>query len=227
VTHSDAARLARCPLFLGIPPEKISSILVSAYCRIENYHRGERILAQGNRYTELYVLLEGKANARIYEYSGRTVLVETLEAPAPAASGILFSTDPHLPVTLEADTDVRTAVISRPGLTRLFQADPEVLDRLLCDMGDKLIFLAEKVRLAELAGIRQRFADYILRLRSRYHSNDLLLPFSREKMAEMFGAARPSLSREISRMCDEGLITANGRAVSIRRPEALEKLLEL
>jgi CRP/FNR family transcriptional regulator, dissimilatory nitrate respiration regulator len=227
VNVRDAEALTQNPLFTGISVRRIMAELPPAYCRVEEFSPGERIFSQGQRCTELRVLLSGKANARIYEYSGKTVLVETLEAPAAAALGVIFSSDPYYPVTLEADTPVRAAVIARAGLNRLFQAEPEILDRVLCIVGDTILFLAEKVRLAELAGIRQRVADYILRLRNRFGSDDLLLPYSREKMAEMFGVARPSLSREISRMCEAGLISVNGRALIIHDPEALKSLLEL
>lgn len=225
--EDDCTLLLNCPLFHGLSAERLNSLLFPQYCRIVFYPAGERILTQGTEYKDLCVLLEGRAAARFYEYSGKTVLVETLEAPTPAAAAILFSSDPYLPVTLEADTDVKAAIITRAGLTRVFQSEPQVLNRYLREMGDKVIFLAEKVRLAELAGIRQRFADYILRLRNRFHSNELILPLSREKLAEMFGSARPSVSREISRMCDEGLISVSGKAVTILQPEKLRNLLEL
>ncbi|MBL7006653.1 MAG: Crp/Fnr family transcriptional regulator [Spirochaetia bacterium] len=223
----DCNLLVHCPLFQGLSIDRLNSLLSPRFCRTVFYLAGERILTQGTKYDELYVLLEGKAAARFYEYSGKTVLVETLEAPAPAAAAILFSSDPYLPVTLEADSDVKVAIITRAGITRIFQAEPQVLERYLRETGDKVSFLAEKVRLAELAGIRQRFADYILRLRSRFHTNDLILTLSREKLAEMFGSARPSVSREISRMCDEGLISVSGKAVTILQPEKLKNLLEL
>jgi len=223
----DCELLISCPLFHGLSVNRLNNLLFPNYCRIISYPAGERILTQGTKYEDLCILLEGKAAARFYEYSGKTVLVETLEAPAPAAAAILFSSDPYLPVTLEADSDVKAAIITRAGLTRVFKEEPQVFERYLREMGDKVSFLAEKVRLAELAGIRQRFADYILRLRSRFHTNDLVLPLSREKLAEMFGSARPSVSREISRMCDEGLISVSGKAVTILQPEKLQNLLEL
>ena len=223
----DCGLLQHCPLFQGLSVDRLRSLLFPQYCRIVSYSAGERILTQGAEYRDLRVLIEGKAAARFYEYSGKTVLVETLEAPSPAAAAILFSSDPYLPVTLEADTDVRAAIITRTGLSRVFQAEQQVLERYLREMGDKVSFLAEKVRLAELAGIRQRFADYILRLRNRFHTDELILPLSREKLAEMFGSARPSVSREISRMCDEGLISVSGKAVTILQPEKLKNLLEL
>jgi len=194
---------------------------------VQSYASGARILSQGEKYTALIILLAGRATARFYEYSGRTVLVETLEAPAPVASAVLFSSDPHLPVTLEAESDVRAAVIDKRGVELLFSIESQVMTRFLGEMGDKVQFLAEKVRMAELAGIRQRLADYLLRLYSRNQSLSFLFPLSREKMAEMFGVARPSVSREMSRMCDEGIISVSGRAVTILDTEELENLLEL
>lgn len=185
------------------------------------------MITQGTRYDHLVVLLEGKASARFYEFSGKTMLVENLEAPSPIAGAILFSSDAYLPVTLEAVTHVRTAVISREGLTRIFQAESSVLQRYLQDMGDKVTFLAEKVRLAGLAGLRQKIADYLLRLRSRHHAEIVTIPFSRERLAEMFSVARPSLSRELSKMDEEGIISVEGKTIRIRDADSLESLLEL
>lgn len=227
MNHEQIQMIKCCPIFREVGEAILTNVLTASRCRIRTYVKGERILVQGSRYHELAVMMRGKAYARIYEYSGKTILVETLEAPQPAAAAILFSSDPVMPVTLEAETEVTIAHISRSAVTAIFQVSPKAVEHYLQDMGDKVSFLAEKVRLAEFAGIRQRVADYLLRLRTRHQNDSIILPLSREKLAEMFGAARPSLSREISKMCDEGLISASGRAVNILEPDLLQELLEL
>lgn len=227
MNHEQIQMIKRCPIFREVEEAVLTNFLTPSRCRIRTYERGERILVQGSKYNDLAVIVQGKANARIYEYSGKTILVETLEAPQPAAAAILFSSDPVMPVTLEAETEVTIAHITRSVVTAIFQVSPKALEHYLQAMGDKVSFLAEKVRLAEFAGIRQRVADYLLRLRTRHQKDNIILPLSREKMAEMFGAARPSLSREISKMCDEGLISVSGRAVNILEPDLLRELLEL
>ena len=189
----DYARILQCPLFKGFDEKLFVTLINDINCRIEKYPAHYTIRQQGTKYEDLLIILEGKASAKFLEFSGKSMLVETLEAPQAVAGAVLFSSDAYLPVTLEAETDIELAVIKKQGLLKIFQSDQDVLDTYLQDMGDKVVFLAEKVRLAGLADLRQKIADYLLRNRSKFRSNTLQLPFSRETMAEMFSVARPSL----------------------------------
>lgn len=219
--------LHACPLFSSCSLEQLKRILRPSMVTEQSYEKGQIVREQGTLYEELIVLLEGKVSARFYEYSGKTMLVETLSAPAPVASAVLFSDVNYLPVTTTADCTVRIAVIKKAAVLELFAENGEMLRKYLKEMGSKLSFLAEKVRLAGLGTLRQKITDHLLRLRDQYQSNDLKIPYSREKMAELVSAARPSLSRELSRMTEEGLITLDGRHVLILQPEKLQDILML
>ncbi len=219
--------LIASPLFSSFTHDRLAEVLKEPLYHVEHYNEGQVIRHQGTQYDELMVLLAGKVSARFHEYSGKTMLVETLCAPDPIAAAVLFSDVNYLPVTAEADDDVRIICIKRAGVLALFQADVVMMQKYLKEMGSKVVFLAERVRLAELASLRQKIADYLLRMRDQYHRNDFSIPYSREKMAELLGAARPSLSRELSRMADEGLILIDGRRVRILQPEELQDTLVL
>ena len=101
-----------------------------------------------------------------------------------------------------------------------------MLENTLRDMGDRLVFLAEKVRYIRFATLRQKVCSYLLQLRNRSSSNEVTLPYTREKLAEMFGVERPSLSRELSRMVNEGIITIEGKIITLCDEEYLMDCLE-
>jgi CRP-like cAMP-binding protein len=44
-------------------------------------------------------------------------------------------------------------------------------------------------------------------------------------MADFLNTARPSLSRELMRMQNDGLITVEGRKITVRNKSALEEIL--
>ncbi len=220
-------QLLKCPLFSSFTHDELEKVLTRDLFRIESYTKGQIIRHQGTQYDDLLVLIEGKVSARFHEYSGKTMLVETLSAPDPLAAAVLFSDVNYLPVTTEADNDVRIVAIRRKGVLTLFQKNAGMLQKFLREMGSKVIFLAEKVRLAGMANLRQKIADYLLRMRDQYSRNEFSIPYSREKMAELLSVARPSLSRELSRMAEEGLIAIDGRHVRILDPEELQNILVL
>ena len=218
--------LIRCPLFSHFTAKELSTLLTPDLYTIETYEKGEIVRLQGTRYESLMVLLKGKLNARFHEYSGKTMLVETLSAPDPIAVGVLFSDVNYLPVTTEADGSVKIVTIRKKGIIKLFQANEEMLLSFLREAGSKVVFLAEKVRLSSMASLRQKISDYLLRMRDQFNANEFTIPYNREKMAELLGAARPSLSRELSKMTDEGLIEVTGRDIRILQSEELQEMLE-
>ena len=87
-------------------------------------------------------------------------------------------------------------------------------------------FLAEKIRLFKFKSLRQKFTGYILSLSGKQHSDNVTLPYTREKLAELFGVARPSLSRVCSEMSDKGLVELDGKTVTILDKESLEESLD-
>jgi CRP-like cAMP-binding protein len=66
----------------------------------------------------------------------------------------------------------------------------------------------------------------MLRQGMRAASPLLLLPMSKERLAETFGVTRPSLSRELGAMARDGLIAVEGRRIRILDREGLAALIE-
>lgn len=226
IPKEDISRLAEAKIFADASRDRVIRWLgaIPGYC--EEYRSGQVIHFQGDRYDRLIMLVEGSAEASMQDPSGKVMKVETLEAPEAVAAAVLFSSEQLLPVTLSAETQVRLFRMKRETLLELLLKERKLLENLLTDMGDRLVFLAEKVKYIRFASLRQKIAGYLLELSSRAKSDELQLSYTREKLSEMFGVERPSLSREISRMDDEGLIHIDGRYVKILDRGALEDFLE-
>ena len=53
-----------------------------------------------------------------------------------------------------------------------------------------------------------------------------MLPLKRNEMADFLNIARPSLSREMCRMRDEGIIDFHRESIKIKDPDALKSMAE-
>ena len=54
----------------------------------------------------------------------------------------------------------------------------------------------------------------------------LVIPYSREYLADFFGVARPSLSREFSRMSEAEIVAIEGKKITLLKKTALKYLLD-
>ncbi|MEE8441697.1 MAG: Crp/Fnr family transcriptional regulator, partial [Spirochaetia bacterium] len=174
----------------------------------------------------LTVLQEGRLTATIESSGGKSLLVETLEAPDVLAPAILFSPEAVMPVTLTANTDGWTTSIGRDRFEQLGRRFPSIYLHLLQDIGEKFSFVTTKMRLLHFTTLRQKISGYLLEREKFADGNVIELPYSRERLAELFGVARPSLSRVLGAMAQEGLLTLAGQRIEINDRDAIARIAE-
>jgi len=228
--EKDIATLATCSLFKGIPIERFATLLNAARYQDHRYPKGSLILLQGCIYTSLFILVEGSAFAEMSDDEGRCMRVETFVPVQALASAILFAPHPILPVTVGAQSECRVLSIPKTELLNLCMADKTILEALLSESGSRIQFLSERLRLTQFATLRQRIADWLLRkvlVTARLSPNQDLRVKAEptfEKIADLMGVARPSLSRELSRMKQEGLLDIEGKTIVIKNLKALKQI---
>lgn len=88
----------------------------------------------------------------------------------------------------------------------------------------KAFFLTRRVSLLSSGSLRRKLAALLLE--HRRTDGSLALTMNREQMADYLGVTRPSLSRELSAMRDEGLLHIEGRSIRVPDPAALNFLCE-
>ena len=221
-----AESLASCPLFRDVESHRLTNLLERAGARVERHPAGRLVRQQGDRYDALVLLASGRLEARFDSSSGKGMAVEHFEAPSAVATAILMSSDPVLPVSLVAEEDAVLATVAYEEMLALLGAEPAILKAYLRDSGDKVRFLAEKIRLLRFGSLRSKIASHLLNLAAEPGSDTVRWRYGRERMAELLGAARPSLSRELSRMVEDGLLEMPDRSLVRLDREALEAVLE-
>lgn len=224
--ENDLNRLRGCRLFEGVDEAVLTDLLESRKCRLERYHAGAVVAFRGDEYLDLYIILEGTLSAEFQDYSGKILKVETLNPLEPIATAVLFSPDHVLPVSLIAETDVRLCSIPRTAVLTLMQGNLHFLENFLGDAGRRLTILAEKLRLIQFSTIREKIASYLLDQADKQGTDSIDLPVSKEALSEIFGVSRPSLSREFSRLYDEGVLSSEGKHIHILARETLEGVLK-
>jgi len=223
--RSTLSALSRCAAFDALDGETLLKTVQAVSHQVKRYGRKAIIHFQGDAYDALIVLLRGEIDAVMQDYDGKTLRIETMRGPELLAPGVLFAEDNALPVTLTAKSDVEVLVFPKSSVIRMGTRSPEFLLSFLRDSGNRIVFLAGKLSFSQFTTLRQKAASYLLDCVRKQRTETVALEHSKEALAELFGATRPSVSRAFSGLRDDGLIQLDGRTVYILSMGGLKKVV--
>ena len=199
--------LQRFELFSSCSEAMLQELLSLPYRRKE-YKAGDRVVSVGDTCDWLMLLAEGTVESRMGAQSGKEVVIERMQAPMILAPAFLFAKNHTIPVEVSMMTDGVVWYIHREAFFKFMTVHPEVLKQFLEILSDRSHFLSGKVRSFAVKSLRDRVLDYI-----RQHGTITNVA----EAAEMLGVARPSLSRLIADLQDEGVLERTDRGIERRK----------
>jgi len=222
--------LSQTPLFQGISIGELESFFSGARLSLEEFEEGQMVHQAGDPYDSLVVLLEGCIHSQMEDVEGKVMTIEVFAAPAVVAPASLVGSRNVLPVSLQVRSPSTLLRIPREHILAWSAKNPRFLRNLLQLLGDKVLFLAQKVWMLEFRDLEQKIAGYLLRLwgdaDGTTQGGVVELPLNREEWAEFLGVTRPSLSRSLGLMVQKGWIEVEGAWVTIRSLKALQGVLQ-
>ncbi len=185
------------PLFRGGDRNLLETILQKSPGRYASYRKGDFIALQNSICRSLLLLCEGSVYAQMTSSEGRELTLDTLSAPDTLASAFIFGSENRYPVSIVANSDCRLWVVGRDCMLRILEQDRTVLRNFLTILSDHSLFLSRRINEFALQSLSSRILGY---LKDNHAVRNL------QETAFILGVARPSLSRMIAQMVEQGTI---------------------
>ncbi len=115
-------------------------------------------------------------------------------------------------------TCLEEAVILRIDAEALFNVctrNPAFLKQFLQLISDNTLVLNERLSHVSQKSLRKRLTKYLLAEAVKQRSKNMVLPVTKVRLAQMLGVSRTSVSRELTRMQEEGLLTYKRNRVEL------------
>ncbi|MDF1572646.1 MAG: Crp/Fnr family transcriptional regulator [Bacteroidales bacterium] len=215
--------LSQSAIFAGLPGPEIGTVLQGAHYQLRNYERGKVIAQSGTPCDHIRIVLEGKVAGEMMDLSGKILKIEDLYPSKMIAPAFLYGRRRNYPVNVVASEDTLIWQMHRDDFSKLLQKELRLLNNYLNAISNRAQFLSEKIRILSFPTLRAKLAFLFLR-----HAGDdkvFKLPMTHQQLSELFGVARPSVSREIRLMNNEGLIGADRDLITIRDPVRLRAMI--
>lgn len=82
-------------------------------------------------------------------------------------------------------------------------------------ISNKTLLVSDKLNTVAMKSIRQQIIDFLAKQSALQSSLSIKLTLSKKEWAENMGIPRPSLSRELKKMKEEGLIDYSDRWITV------------
>lgn len=217
--------LTECILFRGFDSELILNEIANKYVHIKKFNKGHVIAHEGDICQGISIVCTGTIELQSLYPSGKVLTLVRLTPGDVFGEAVVFGKEPTYPITAVAIQDAQVGFITKEELLDIFQLYPNALNNFLTILSNKLVTMNKKIKNLSLDTIRKRVANYLL---SQYKQKKHLMfqtHLSRKSMAELMGIQRPSLSRELIKMKEDGLIDFDGDTFKILDLIALEDTL--
>lgn len=224
----DRSLVANVPLFSGLSPEQIDSLLQEA--QSVRYPKGANVFQQDEEAHSFFVLLHGHLRVFKLTPDGQQVVVRFV-APGEIFGVAMAIGRTTYPATAQAVVESIALVWPSTAWPRLVGSHPGLAVNALQTVGTRLQDAHTRVVEMSTEEVERRVAHAILRLarqagRKVEAGVEIDFPITRQDVAEMTGTTLHTVSRILSSWESQGLVEGGRQRIMIRDPHKLFMIAE-
>ncbi len=206
------------PLFKGLEEKCIEGFLKEVRAFPLRVTKNEILIEQGERRSSIHIVLSGKAVGEMLGSEGRRTIINEF-SPGSVFGDMLSGGVKKSPVAVRMLDEGTVLRIPFSSLLTQNQACANtretVLRNLFNEISAKYFILMRRVNLLLCHTLRGKIALYLLEQAELAGSYSFVSPHTREQQAELLCCDRSALSRELSKLRQEGVIDFSGGKFSI------------
>lgn len=212
-------QLKKNSLFQNIDSSQVLELMQRLRPRTVRYKADEFITLAGNTMNEIGVVVFGEVSVTKDTPSGDVTILNNLKEGELFGEVVALSGSGKAPVNVVAKTDC-TIVFLNPS--KFFNMDgsgcvahAQFVQNAVMTLAKKALSLNRKIDYLVIKSLRGKVCAVLTDIYEERKKTEITLPFNRNDFADFLNVSRPSLSRELGRMKEEGLINFKGKNVEI------------
>lgn len=211
--------------FKGIDDKKIEMIISELSHISKEYSKGQVIVNEEEVCKNLGLVVDGIVEIQRIYSSGKHIVLKRMGAGEVFGEAIIFSDKNKYPATIIASSDCIISYLKKEDIIKLCLNEEIILKNFITLLSNKIFILNRKIKTISFKTIRQKVVNFILEQSKSQNNKTVILKISKEQIASLLGIPRPSLSRELMKLRDDGLIEFDRNKISIINIERLEEEL--
>lgn len=160
--------------------------------------------------------MTGTVSVQKIDETGNILTVATLSKNSMLGGTLIFSEKNIYPMTVSCAKDCTLISLDRDLILELCQKHQSFLLSFLGLLSNKTLFITNRLRTLTHKTIRKMITDHLTYEYKKQKTLHIKLYTTKKTLAENFGVQRPSLSRELKKMRNDGLIEYDSKSITIK-----------
>jgi len=206
---------------------------INTLIKKKTYPKNSILFSKGDGTSHLHIVRYGRV--KLYETSedGRQQILRLLEPGDFFGELALIMEKQHYLLNAETLEDTGICLLSRDDFKKLIHQNPEISLGVMQALTDRLAYAENFISTLTLKTIEQRLISWLLAMAEKEgvftpQGIRLTINLPRHELASLFGTTRETISRKLSKLQADGLITINGqKQVMILNKDELTSLAQL
>jgi len=185
----------------------LNNVELNVKYRIVDFDNEEILFNEGDTLTDIGIILKGSVTISTITLDGFSFEISKIVKGDVFGNALALIDNPILKGTVKVNQNTKILFIKITDFKFLLLNNQTFLINYLKYEAYKNMYLQYKVKLLGQPSIREKILFYLKEEIKKTGSNIVYLNMSKEKLSNILSVNRPSLSRELIRMKEDGLIT--------------------
>ncbi len=214
--------ISKFSFFNGLPARQIDEL--AKICMEKSYEKGLEIFSEGGVADGFYLVTAGKIKVYKLSLEGKEQILHIF-GPGEMAGEVPVFSGGNYPASAQAIEASCVLFFPRASFMELVYREPAIAVNLLAVLSHRLRRFTHMIEDLSLKEVPGRLAAYLIYLGQRGTTgHSLELDITKTQLASLLGTIPETLSRILARMVQQGILSVEGRKISVLDPEALEAL---
>jgi len=202
-------------LLRGLSVNRIEEWSRSGKISLRYFQPGQIIHLDGDLCRGMEIILSGRVSVERIDESGNLMIINQFGPDDMIGGNLVFSRNPRYPMTIIAKIATTLVALEKRLIFELCSSYPEFLEQFLRAISDNAMLLGDKIKHYVQRSLRESLISYLKNMSMIQGSNRIQLPVTKKELAEQIGVQRTSLSRELQKMKQEGLVEYDARTIRL------------
>lgn len=182
------------------------------------FDAGAIVFLQGASCDQVAFVAHGRVEIRSTTPCGRELAIQSVDAGDFFGDVLAFAGGTKYLGNVVAAVSTEVWFLAPYAFVDLLSRHKDLLADYLSILGRKTFAIKQQVKLLSLPDLRSRILFWLAGERDRTGCPTIQIPRSKERLADLLGVERPSLSRELARMKRAGLVTYDRKSIGLLAP---------
>ncbi len=180
---------------------------------IKKYNQETLLFNELDKCEHLCLVLDGEVRISTLTYNDKEYMINVLHKDTSFGEFLLFSDNNYYMGDIIASSNTIIAYINKENLIKLLK-DEQVLTNYLKYLCNRSMANQEKIKIFSQKNIKDRIMFYLFEEAKKAKSNTIKIK-SKETLAKLLNIPRPSLSRSLIELSNEGKIIFDKYSIKI------------